>query len=128
MVVDLSVGKEENRCTIAQVDQLKSKGWKVLDANTRGDKPLPYAGFDDSSILDVAVNAVHIYPTVASTSFTISGASGKSYTIYTLLGDVAAQGTLSEEVATLSVASLPVGNYIVKVSGTNEVHRLQIAR
>lgn len=128
MVVDLSVGKEENRCTIAQVDQLKSKGWKVLDANTRGDKPLPYAGFDDSSILDVAVNAVHIYPTVASTSFTISGASGKSYTIYTLLGDVAAQGILSEEVATLSVASLPVGNYIIKVSGTNEVHRLQIAR
>lgn len=127
-VVDLSGEQEGNQCTIKHVNQAKAKGWSVLNWNTAGGRAESYPGYNDSSALELEQHLAKVYPSVTSEMITISGASGKYYSIYNLEGAIVAQGLCTEELQTVAVDTLTEGTYFVKISGVAKAYRIRIVR
>lgn len=128
VVVDLSSGKEENRCSTTHVEKLKAKGWSVWDWNSVQREPLPYEGYKDDGVVEATFETVRAYPSVVNEKVTLSGSLGREYTIYNLFGNIVLQDTLREEVETVSVESLPVGTYFVKFADVEQVYSIRIVR
>lgn len=128
VVVDLAMQGQDNECTTTQVNNAKAKGWIAMNKNSGGKELLPYAGQADDSVWQLEYTEPIVYPTVASNSFTIQGAEGRPYTIYSLQGYVAKQGVSTSTQCRITTHDLPSGGYLVKVEGVSRPYQLRIVR
>lgn len=127
VVVDQSLSGQENKCTKEHVKLAKDKGWMALDRNIGGSDYLPYEGKDGLALEAVEARSVKVFPTTASRTFTIAGASGSAYRIYSLSGQLVRRGVLVDALETVSVADLPAATYVVDL-GMYGTHRVQVIR
>lgn len=125
-VVDLSVSGNENKCTPAQVKMAKDKGWKVYDRNIGGSDYRLYPGQDHEAIDELAASSVRLYPTVASRAFTLEGAAGREYFVYSMAGELVARGMVTDGEQSISVVGLTAGRYLVRIGGVRAAFKVQV--
>lgn len=130
IVVDLSVEGEGNECLVSHVDLVKAKNWTVWNYNAANKQEIPYEGLEktDSQTIEFEQDKLLLYPTTTATTFTLVGAQGKRYTIYSLQGEQVAKGLSSEAMHTVSVEDLPEGTYLISIEGAAQTHRIRVVR